>query len=85
MKTIQAKMHNSISWAIFTGLAALCLFQGKTGFSFAYSSLGNGTLCCKRLQAPGVCSAARFAGGSANDRFNQHGWDFILPTRLREY
>ncbi|KAF6278227.1 neurotrimin [Rhinolophus ferrumequinum] len=29
MKTIQAKMHNSISWAIFTGLAALFLFQGK--------------------------------------------------------
>ncbi|XP_029812774.1 neurotrimin isoform X2 [Suricata suricatta] len=28
MKTIQAKMHNSISWAIFTGLAALFLFQG---------------------------------------------------------
>ncbi|XP_053450987.1 neurotrimin isoform X5 [Nycticebus coucang] len=28
MKTLQAKMHNSISWAIFTGLAALCLFQG---------------------------------------------------------
>ncbi|KAI5142144.1 1-Phosphatidylinositol 4,5-Bisphosphate Phosphodiesterase Beta-3 [Manis pentadactyla] len=27
MKTIQAKMHNSISWAIFTGLAALFLFQ----------------------------------------------------------
>ncbi|XP_072467718.1 neurotrimin isoform X3 [Notamacropus eugenii] len=28
MKTIQAKMHNSISWAIFAGLAALFLFQG---------------------------------------------------------
>ncbi|XP_073871760.1 neurotrimin isoform X14 [Macaca fascicularis] len=28
MKTIQPKMHNSISWAVFTGLAALCLFQG---------------------------------------------------------
>ncbi|XP_058923750.1 neurotrimin isoform X2 [Kogia breviceps] len=28
MKTIQAKMHNSISWAIFTALAALFLFQG---------------------------------------------------------
>lgn len=30
MKTIQAKMHNSISWAIFTALAALFLFQGKS-------------------------------------------------------
>lgn len=72
-------MHNSISWAIFTGLAALCLFQGKTGFSFAYSSLGNGTLCCKRLQAPWVGSAARFAGGSANVLTSMAGTSFSRP------
>lgn len=43
MKTIQAKMHSSVSWAVFTGLAALCLFQGKNLAVDLPAVDGNGT------------------------------------------
>lgn len=84
MKTIQAKMHNSISWAIFAGLAALFLFQGKACGCRAHaepagrelsagqggSLQGRGASCRPQAPAPALPRVQVEASAA-----RQHGWD----------
>lgn len=70
MKTIQAKMHNSISWAIFTALAALFLFQGKSLLLIRLQSTQElySVLLVSRRLSESALLCGWFAGGGESVR-----------------
>ena len=84
MKTIQAKMHNSISWAIFTALAALFLFQGKSLLLICLQPTQElyRVLRVIRRLSESLCYMVCRWRRERSFAFQQHGWDVLLPPRL---